>query len=258
MNSNEFTTPCRRRSSIAQPCFTRETDSNNIPHAPNSAFYTPPSGGPRSPQAQTSNSNQSSSTHYLGTPSSTSIAQTTTTTSLAPSRRRAVITVDAKTTEILIANDNVCRMFGLKDRSLIGKRLGEVFPVRNGKSQGSLPPQRFVDDFGNEKGPQILDKALFTDDGQLRPVYGKPIDILDADGTVSTVCVWSYPLTSAAAHAAVPPPLRKSSAMILRSPSAFLPSTSQNSSTASTQIAGKTSLGEPSCAAHSSNEATAQ
>jgi hypothetical protein len=46
----------------------------------------------------------------------------------------------------------------------------------------------------NNKTP--LNSALFGEDGQLKPVYGKPVDIHDSNGHLSTVCLWSYPLTA--------------------------------------------------------------
>uniref|UniRef100_A0AC34RFT4 Uncharacterized protein n=1 Tax=Panagrolaimus sp. JU765 TaxID=591449 RepID=A0AC34RFT4_9BILA len=66
-----------------------------------------------------------------------------------------------------------------------------------------------------ETRPQIVNNALFSQSGKLTPVYGKPVDIIDGEGAISTVCVWSYPLTSTAALINQ----RKTSHVLHRSPS---------------------------------------
>jgi len=74
--------------------------------------------------------------------------------------------------------------------------------------------------------PQIVNNALFSPSGKLTPVYGKPVDIVDGEGAISTVCVWSYPLTSAAAIINQ----RKSSSLLYRSPSEILAKKDNNRS----------------------------
>uniref|UniRef100_A0A914QZB8 PAS domain-containing protein n=1 Tax=Panagrolaimus davidi TaxID=227884 RepID=A0A914QZB8_9BILA len=135
-------------------------------------------------------------------------------------RKKAVITVDAQTTEILIANDSVCRLFSLKDRSLIGRKLKDVFAGKGVDELKQLNHSSFYcDDPDEGSKPIIVNNALFSQNGKLTPVYGKPVDIIDADGVLSTVCVWSYPLTPAAALATQ----RKNSALLSRSPSERIP-----------------------------------
>uniref|UniRef100_A0AC34GT42 PAS domain-containing protein n=1 Tax=Panagrolaimus sp. ES5 TaxID=591445 RepID=A0AC34GT42_9BILA len=135
-------------------------------------------------------------------------------------RKKAVITVDAQTTEILIANDSVCRLFSLKDRSLIGRKLKDVFAGKGVEDLKQLKHTSFYcDDPDEDSKPIIVNNALFAPNGKLTPVYGKPVDIIDADGVLSTVCVWSYPLTPAAAMATQ----RKNSALLSRSPSERIP-----------------------------------
>ncbi|KHN79383.1 PAS domain-containing serine/threonine-protein kinase [Toxocara canis] len=119
-------------------------------------------------------------------------------------RLKAILTVDSKTTEILIANDNVKRVFGLLHYTLIGKRLTEVFSAS-----------------ADEKLPAIPYNELFAQDGKLRAVYGKAVDIVDAAGNRGTVCVWSYPLTHAAAAASERIVSGKQQ-MLVRAPSAIL------------------------------------
>ena len=64
----------------------------------------------------------------------------------------------------------------MKDRSLIGKRFGDVFPVQGASANGAAPKtDRHLDEFDRERGPLILDNAMFDEHGNLRPVYGKPV-----------------------------------------------------------------------------------
>uniref|UniRef100_A0A183BLS7 PAS domain-containing protein n=1 Tax=Globodera pallida TaxID=36090 RepID=A0A183BLS7_GLOPA len=120
-------------------------------------------------------------------------------------RRRAVITVDAESAQILIASDSVCRLFGLRDRSLIGKSLDAVFPVALSSHQATSE---------RVKGPLLLQNVLFVEDGRnkrhLRPVYGRPMDVLDAEGRLQTLSVWSYPLAGPSTNVEMP---RKNSAV---------------------------------------------
>ncbi|TKR81746.1 hypothetical protein L596_015570 [Steinernema carpocapsae] len=107
-------------------------------------------------------------------------------------RRKAVITLDSATTEILIANDYVSRLFGMRE-SLIGRKLIEVFTDQKNEEKENF------DQFGDVRETPTnadLHLALFTDNGRMKTVYGKAVDIVDASGNKSTVSVWSYPLTS--------------------------------------------------------------
>uniref|UniRef100_A0A915D9V0 Uncharacterized protein n=1 Tax=Ditylenchus dipsaci TaxID=166011 RepID=A0A915D9V0_9BILA len=114
--------------------------------------------------------------------------------SCAKNRRKAVLTVDAKTTEILIASESICALFRLKDRSLIGKKLAQVFQWKIRRCIARL---------------LLIPKTNSQWKMRLKPVYGKPVDILDADGNKSTICLWKC-------------------SVILRSPSAYLPSSCLN------------------------------
>uniref|UniRef100_A0A914WVU1 Protein kinase domain-containing protein n=1 Tax=Plectus sambesii TaxID=2011161 RepID=A0A914WVU1_9BILA len=93
-------------------------------------------------------------------------------------RAKGVLTVDQRTTEILIANDLACKIFGLGHRKLIGKKLSELCP------------------HDSKIFPAITDRCMFDENDELQPVFGKAVEIVDANGKQDTVCLWSYPLTS--------------------------------------------------------------
>lgn len=96
------------------------------------------------------------------------------------------------------------RLFDLNrsSASLIGRKLTEVFPSHRqllDKQNGSTDNLKFflqLDEDSDEESKTALHSALFDENGQLKPVYGKPVDIHDTHGQVSTVCLWSYPLTA--------------------------------------------------------------
>ncbi|KAI1730343.1 PAS domain-containing serine/threonine-protein kinase [Ditylenchus destructor] len=201
------------------------------PYAPNSAYYHPQSApqvgtSTKYSGAGTSNQQQHTAPALLHSPSihyflSSASATPTVSPAAKNNRRKAVITVDAKTTEILIASDSICGLFGLRDRSLIGKKLAEVFPMESApirKCSTDSKSKVILEDVSSKKGPSILEKnILFDGNHRLRPVYGKPVDILDAVGNKSTVCVWSYPLTTTAALIS-----QRKSSSVLRSPTSYL------------------------------------
>ncbi|VDD96502.1 unnamed protein product [Enterobius vermicularis] len=127
--------------------------------------------------------------------------------SLAPKRRlKAVFIIDSKTTEILVANDNVKRVFGLLHPSLIGRRFTDIF---------STSP--------NQQLPAILYNTLVTPDGHLKEVYGKAIDAIDSQGKQCAISAWSYPLTQAAADASKGGLDGKKNSMLIRTLSAIIP-----------------------------------
>lgn len=96
--------------------------------------------------------------------------------------QKAVITVNADTTEILIANDNLRRLFDLNRSmdSLIGRKLADVFPSHLNKrdkyDDDVNQLELDIEEDGNNKTP--LHGALFNEDGKLKPVYGKPVRIM--------------------------------------------------------------------------------
>uniref|UniRef100_A0A914C448 Uncharacterized protein n=1 Tax=Acrobeloides nanus TaxID=290746 RepID=A0A914C448_9BILA len=68
-----------------------------------------------------------------------------------------------------------------------------------------------------QRKPLIPKDTVFNKDG-LQLVHGKPIDTLDTEGNVLTICVWSYPLSTPINEEAAN---RKCSAIVFRSPSIF-------------------------------------
>uniref|UniRef100_A0A0N5AG91 PAS domain-containing protein n=1 Tax=Syphacia muris TaxID=451379 RepID=A0A0N5AG91_9BILA len=70
-------------------------------------------------------------------------------------RLKAVIIVDAETTEILVGNDNLKHVLGPMNSSIIGRRLSEIFST-------------------NKQSPTVY-YNLFTVDGHLKNVYGKVV-----------------------------------------------------------------------------------
>uniref|UniRef100_A0A1I7YLR4 PAS domain-containing protein n=1 Tax=Steinernema glaseri TaxID=37863 RepID=A0A1I7YLR4_9BILA len=137
-------------------------------------------------------------------------------------RRKAVITLDSGTTEILIANDYVSRLFGIRE-SLIGRRLIEVFSEQTKEEE----KENIDDEFGDCTEPptnKMLHAALFTDNGRMKTVYGKAVDIVDAAGNKSTVSVWSYPLTSHNEHSTRDSETDRKYSMFARTESAVFPS----------------------------------
>ncbi|XP_060049590.1 PAS domain-containing serine/threonine-protein kinase isoform X2 [Erinaceus europaeus] len=85
---------------------------------------------------------------------------------------KAVFTVDARTTEILVANDRACRLLGHSSRSLIGQRLTRFF----------LKPDAAV--------VRALSEEHVEADGRAAVVFGTVVDILGRDGEKVPVSVW--------------------------------------------------------------------
>ncbi|KAI6190754.1 PAS domain-containing serine/threonine-protein kinase [Aphelenchoides bicaudatus] len=237
---------CDKRRSSMVPAFgaTSHTDQF-LPTSENSSFYTsngqpsqgttprgmPPSPGPILLGFSTPGTPQWES-QSLQLP--------------AKNRQKAVLTVNAQTTEILIANENLRKLFDLNRslNSLIGRKLTEVFPSHRNKPKNEFNDLNDSNDLSleideDEDGKTPLHSALFGEDGRLKPVYGKPVDIHNTHGTLNTVCLWSYPLTPIATTSINEPSKeRKTSVMLMRSPSAFLPntvSTPNNSSVLATR-----------------------
>ncbi|KAI6216740.1 PAS domain-containing serine/threonine-protein kinase [Aphelenchoides besseyi] len=185
---NKMTKNDRRRSSIAQTTTSGNSFADTFaPTSTASSFYTSVSGG--NPQTNNAILSCLSSTANQNSPTQTK-----------NNRRKAVITLNPETTEILIANDNLRRLFALDHDAIIGKQLTQIFP----------PP---------EEQPNGLHFALFDRNGKLKSVYGKPVDIR-TNGELSTVCLWSYALTAAPQSTAGQ---QRRSAILSRSPSAYLP-----------------------------------
>ncbi|XP_057600411.1 PAS domain-containing serine/threonine-protein kinase isoform X2 [Hippopotamus amphibius kiboko] len=85
---------------------------------------------------------------------------------------KAVFTVDAKTTEILVANDRACRLLGYSSHDLIGQKLTQFF----------LKPDPDV--------VQALSEEHVEADGHTAVTFGTVVDIVSRSGEKIPVSVW--------------------------------------------------------------------
>ncbi|XP_077613448.1 PAS domain-containing serine/threonine-protein kinase isoform X2 [Crocuta crocuta] len=85
---------------------------------------------------------------------------------------KAVFTVDAKTTEILVANDKACQLLGYSSPDLIGQKLTQFF----------LKPDSDV--------VKALSEEHVEADGHAAVVFGTVVDIVSRGGEKIPVSVW--------------------------------------------------------------------
>ncbi|XP_032967226.1 PAS domain-containing serine/threonine-protein kinase isoform X2 [Rhinolophus ferrumequinum] len=85
---------------------------------------------------------------------------------------KAIFTVDAKTSEILVANDNACQLLGYSSRDLIGQKLTRFF----------LKPDSDV--------VEALSEEHVEADGRAAVVFGTVVDVLSRSGDKTPVSVW--------------------------------------------------------------------
>nr|XP_060480370.1 PAS domain-containing serine/threonine-protein kinase isoform X1 [Panthera onca] len=85
---------------------------------------------------------------------------------------KAVFTVDAKTTEILVANDKACQLLGYSSHDLIGQKLTQFF----------LKPDSDV--------VKALSEEHVEADGHAAVVFGTVVDIVSRSGEKVPVSVW--------------------------------------------------------------------
>ncbi|XP_054426386.1 PAS domain-containing serine/threonine-protein kinase [Pteronotus mesoamericanus] len=85
---------------------------------------------------------------------------------------KAVFTVDPKTSEILVANDNACRLLGYSSHDLIGQKLTQFF----------LKPDRDV--------VGALSEEHVEADGRAAVVFGTVVDVASRSGERVPVSVW--------------------------------------------------------------------
>ncbi|XP_045874798.1 PAS domain-containing serine/threonine-protein kinase isoform X3 [Meles meles] len=85
---------------------------------------------------------------------------------------KAVFTVDAKTTEILVANDKACQLLGHSSHDLIGQKLTQFF----------LRPDSDV--------VKALSEEHMGADGRAAVVFGTVVDIVSRSGERIPVSVW--------------------------------------------------------------------
>ncbi|XP_058389343.1 PAS domain-containing serine/threonine-protein kinase isoform X2 [Diceros bicornis minor] len=85
---------------------------------------------------------------------------------------KAIFTVDAKTTEILVANDKACQLLGYSSHDLIGQKLTQFF----------LKPDSDV--------VEALSEERVEADGHAAVVFGTVVDIVSHSGEKIPVSVW--------------------------------------------------------------------
>uniref|UniRef100_U3FQK5 PAS domain-containing serine/threonine-protein kinase n=1 Tax=Callithrix jacchus TaxID=9483 RepID=U3FQK5_CALJA len=85
---------------------------------------------------------------------------------------KAIFTVDAKTTEILVANDKACRLLGYSSQDLIGQKLTQFFL----RSDSDVV--------------EALSEEHMEADGHAAVVFGTVVDIVSRSGEKIPVSVW--------------------------------------------------------------------
>ncbi|XP_075386513.1 PAS domain-containing serine/threonine-protein kinase isoform X1 [Tenrec ecaudatus] len=88
---------------------------------------------------------------------------------------KAIFTVDAKTTEILVANDKACELLGYSSRDLIGQKLTQFFL----KSDSA------------EAEAEALSEEQVEADGCAAVVFGMVVDVVSRSGSKVPVSVWT-------------------------------------------------------------------
>ncbi|XP_033085399.1 PAS domain-containing serine/threonine-protein kinase isoform X4 [Trachypithecus francoisi] len=85
---------------------------------------------------------------------------------------KAIFTVDAKTTEILVANDKACRLLGYSSQDLIGQKLTQFFL----RSDSDVV--------------EALSEEHMEADGHAAVVFGTVVDVIGRSGEKIPVSVW--------------------------------------------------------------------
>ncbi|XP_039617712.1 PAS domain-containing serine/threonine-protein kinase [Polypterus senegalus] len=98
-----------------------------------------------------------------------------------PSNRnpnQAILTVDTKTTEILVANDRACELFGYRSQDFIGQKLSLILQ----NTDLSLE--------------EAISEHFLDNNGKLVMVSGKVVDAVTSAGVDIPVSVWVHKLTN--------------------------------------------------------------
>nr|XP_006812502.1 PREDICTED: PAS domain-containing serine/threonine-protein kinase-like [Saccoglossus kowalevskii] len=91
---------------------------------------------------------------------------------------KAVCTVEARTTKILVANEMACELFGYKAEQLYGMKLSNLLSIPNQKKQ------------------EALMETYLEPSGEVVTVSGKVMEATDSTGLVIPVSLWMKQLTS--------------------------------------------------------------
>uniref|UniRef100_T1JIH4 Protein kinase domain-containing protein n=1 Tax=Strigamia maritima TaxID=126957 RepID=T1JIH4_STRMM len=105
---------------------------------------------------------------------------------------KAVVTIDAKSSEILVANDMACRLFGYNSDELCRRRLADMFKHRSNR--------------------KAIVETHLDSSGEVIVVSGKVIDMIDSEGEVVPVSLWVKKLEMARRCLAVMEPVERTAA----------------------------------------------
>ncbi|KAK3088561.1 hypothetical protein FSP39_020640 [Pinctada imbricata] len=86
---------------------------------------------------------------------------------------KAVCTINAKTSEILVANEMACELFGFESDELIGKELKQLIRLKP-KDQST-----------------ILESHLEENTGEVINVSGRVVDAVDSNGLIMPISLWT-------------------------------------------------------------------
>ncbi|XP_022092767.1 uncharacterized protein LOC110980418 isoform X2 [Acanthaster planci] len=91
---------------------------------------------------------------------------------------KAILTVEAKTTKILVANEMACELFCYSSKELVGMKMSSLLSVND------------------RKQPEALCEQHLESNGEVVMVSGKVFDAVDSNGLVIPVSLWMKKLTS--------------------------------------------------------------
>ncbi|XP_070533468.1 PAS domain-containing serine/threonine-protein kinase-like isoform X2 [Ptychodera flava] len=90
---------------------------------------------------------------------------------------KAIVTIEARSTKILVANDMACELFSYKAEELVGVKLSELLSIPNQKKQ------------------EALMETHLEPSGEVVVVSGKVMEAKDSTGLVIPVSLWMKKLT---------------------------------------------------------------
>ncbi|XP_071804345.1 PAS domain-containing serine/threonine-protein kinase-like isoform X2 [Asterias amurensis] len=91
---------------------------------------------------------------------------------------KAILTIEARTTKILVANEMACELFCYSTNELVGMKMSSLLSVND------------------RKQPEALCEQHLEDNGEVVIVSGKVFDAVDANGLVIPISLWMKKLTS--------------------------------------------------------------
>ncbi|XP_038051994.1 uncharacterized protein LOC119724824 isoform X2 [Patiria miniata] len=91
---------------------------------------------------------------------------------------KAILTVEAKTTKILVANEMACELFCYSAKELVSMKMSSLLSVND------------------RKQPEVLCEQHLDSNGEVVMVSGKVFDAVDSNGLVIPVSLWMKKLTS--------------------------------------------------------------